>query len=345
MAKSSCCCPPNRTLFESVEQPPVQIKETTSVIDFDNRLDHLLARIGWNRQGHLVEPGLYKIGAPTADSPVFVTANYTLSFDVLRSSLTGLNAYILVLDTKGVNVWCAAGKGTFGTDELIARIEQTRLPEIVKHRKLILPQLGAVGVAAHIVKKRSGFSVEYGPVRANDIPEFMRLGSATKEMRRVTFTLMERLAVVPVEFKNYFMPLLGFTLVMYLANGVLAAVATLSAFLAGIVIFPMLLPSLPMANFSLKGFLLGITVAALFSLLEITAGNTDLVQKTGWAIFYILALPPITSYLALNFTGSTTFTSVSGVKTEIAEYTPVMIKSFGAGMALMTALVLLKWVV
>jgi CO dehydrogenase/acetyl-CoA synthase gamma subunit (corrinoid Fe-S protein) len=71
----------------------------------------------------------------------------------------------LILDTKGINVWCAAGKGTFGTDELVSRISKTGLSKIILHRKLVLPQLGAPGVSAHEVTKQTGFSVVYGPVR------------------------------------------------------------------------------------------------------------------------------------------------------------------------------------
>jgi hypothetical protein len=82
----------------------------------------------------------------------------------------------LILDTKGINVWCAAGKGTFGTDELVGRILKTGLSEIVSHRKLVLPQLGAPGVSAHEVTKQTGFSVVYGPVRAKDIKAFLDSG-------------------------------------------------------------------------------------------------------------------------------------------------------------------------
>ena len=74
--------------------------KTTSTITARNKLDHFLARWRWNRAGHRVEPGLYELGGPGPDSPVFVTANYTLSFDALRSALAGLDAHILVLDTK-----------------------------------------------------------------------------------------------------------------------------------------------------------------------------------------------------------------------------------------------------
>ena len=99
---------------------PIEIRTTDSTITFANRLDHFLARWGINRMGHRVEPGLYRLGGPTAESLVFASANYTLSFDALRSALAGFNAYILVLDTKGINIWCAAGKGTFGTDEPVS---------------------------------------------------------------------------------------------------------------------------------------------------------------------------------------------------------------------------------
>ena len=121
------------------------ILKTTSTLTFANTLDHFLARWGWNRSGHRVEPGLYQLGEPTSDSPVFASANYTLSFDALRSALHGKNAWILVLDTKGINVWCAAGKGTFGTDELVRMIHLTDLPAIVSHRKIIVPQLWSPG--------------------------------------------------------------------------------------------------------------------------------------------------------------------------------------------------------
>ena len=98
---------------------------TTSTLTWRNYLDHILARCAVNRGGHRVAPGLYALRRPDADSPVLVTANYSLSFDALRSSRPGADAHILVRDTHGINVWCAAGKGTFGTTELL---ERTRVP-------------------------------------------------------------------------------------------------------------------------------------------------------------------------------------------------------------------------
>ena len=111
----------------------------------------VMVRWGINRDNYRVNPGLYAVGTPGQESDVFVTANYKLSFDALRKNLAGVNGWILVLDTKGVNVWCAAGKGTFGTKELVNRIKLVLLEKVVNHKRLILPQLGATGVAAHNV--------------------------------------------------------------------------------------------------------------------------------------------------------------------------------------------------
>ena len=68
-------------------------------------------RLGIGRDRYTVEPGLYAMGDPGPDSPVLATANYKLTFDHLRRAIRGRDAWILVLDTKGINVWCAAGKG------------------------------------------------------------------------------------------------------------------------------------------------------------------------------------------------------------------------------------------
>ena len=319
------------------------IRSTTSTITLANRWDHFLARWGVNRSGHRAEPGLYALGNPTADSPVFATANYTLSFDALRSALVGMDSYILVLDTFGINVWCAAGKGTFGTDELVRRIEATALDKVVNHRVLILPQLGAPGVAAHEVKKRSEFKVEYGPVRAADLPEYLKTHQATPEMRQVRFTLRDRLILIPVELVAVLLPMVIAAIVLLLIVGPLAAVGAVVAILAGVVLFPILLPWLPTRQFSTKGFILGGAVALPLALSAfLSEPDTALWLRVGWALAYLLGLPPVTAFLALNFTGSTTFTSKSGVKREMFAYIPVMAGMFGIGILLTIAFPLIR---
>jgi uncharacterized membrane protein len=315
--------------------PEPELIPTTSRLTAADRWDHLLARLGYRRDKHSVAAGLYSLGSPTPESPVLVTANYTLSFDALRSSLDGTDAYILVLDTKGINVWCAAGKGTFGTDEIVHRIVSTKLKDVVSHRKLILPQLGGPGVAAHEVKQRAGFRVEYGPVRAADLPEYLKTHKVTAEMRRVRFSFFDRLVLVPVEATSVLIPMLVAAVIFYFTGGWISSLAAVTAILGGVMLFPLLLPWLPTPNFSTKGFLLGGFAALPFAV-------SVFFRHPGWAwwrqaaqaLEFLLAMPAVTAFLALNFTGATTFTSRSGVRREIFAYIPAMAWSLGIGLLL-----------
>ena len=322
--------------------PPVN--HTTNQLTLSDHRDHLLARLGINRSGYIVEPGLHLLGSPTPDSPVFVTANYTLSFDALRSSLDdNMNCYILVLDTKGINVWCAAGKGTFGTGELVNRINITGLADKVNHRVLILPQLGATGVSAHEVKKLTGFRVEYGPVRAADLPEYLKTHKATPGMRRVQFNMIERLVLFPVELVKLLPYLLVISVILYFTSGPLAAAGAAAAVLAGVLLFPLLLPFIPTKDFSSKGFILGGLVAMPFAFASYQYGidTTQSLQITR-AIAPMMVMPPVTAFLSLNFTGSTTFTSVTGVRKEISTYTRLMVLMFASGVVTLIILAIIR---
>lgn len=298
-------------------------------------LGAIMVRWGINRSKYRISPGLYAVGAPDDSSDVFVTANYKLSFDHLRKSLTGISGWILVLDTKGINVWCAAGKGTFGTDELISRINDVSLGKIVKHRRIILPQLGATGVAAHKVKDASGFNVHYGPVRASDIRKFIDSGYiATGEMRKVTFNLDDRIKLIPNDFTFGIFYLLAVFVIFFLIsfigsggkpveiavnNGLKAILNIFLAYCAGIIITPLFLPYLPGRYFSAKGFVAG----ALIALILLLAGTTgsSIFENIAW----FMIIPVISSFMAMNFTGSSTYTSLSGVKKEMKTAVPLQI--------------------
>jgi hypothetical protein len=320
-----------------------KISPTTGTLTSHDRWDHFLARVGVRRGEHRVEPGLYALGNPSPDSPVFVSANYTLSFDALRSSLLGVDAYILVLDTQGINVWCAAGKGTFGTKEIVRRVIATRLGEVVSHRKLILPQLGAPGVAAHEVKKLTGFWVEYGPVRAADLPEYLKTHTATPEMRRVEFPLRDRMILIPVDIVQTFLPTLLAAVVLYILGGWVSSLAAVTAVFSGIVLFPILLPWLPTHNFSTKGFFLGFLAALPFAVLAFFRHpRWPWWLQLGQALEFLLAMPAVTAFISLNFTGSSTFTSRTGVKKEMFAYIPGMAWTFGSGILLTLVLVFVR---
>jgi len=308
------------------------IAKTTSRITSSDKFQHVLARVGLRRNRFRIQSGLYALGKPDRESNVFVTANYGLSFDKLREALAGIDCYILVLDTKGINVWCAAGKGTFGTDELIHQIENTKLEEHVIKRQLILPQLGASGVAAHEVEKRTGFKVEYGPVRAEDIPEYLRMHEATPQMRLVRFDLRDRLILVPIELTHMILPTLFFMALLYFLSGPIPAIAALTIMVAGLMLFPVIIPWLPTPNFSTKGFILGSVLALPFFLIVLfTAPAVAWWKNLGQAFPYLLVMPSLVAFITLNYTGATPSTSKSGVAREIFSYFPVMFWIFCAG--------------
>ena len=326
-------------------QDTAEIKQVTSKLSFSDYWDHTKARWRYKRSKHRVKPGLYSIGNPDQESPVFVTANYTLSFDSLRKGLKEIDSYILVLDTKGINVWCAAGKGTFGTDELVNRIDETNLKSVVKHRKLILPQLGAPGVAAHLVKQKSGFNVEFGPVRAKDIVDYIKFGKVSTDMRKVNFNLLDRLTLIPVEIVGYSIPLFLLTIIFYLIGGMMLGLGVAVSILTAVILFPILLPWLPTHNFSTKGFILGLIATLPFGIhFLISAANGEVGINIMWAISYLLLLPTITSFITLNFTGATTFTSRSGVKREIYTFIPKMAWMFGGGLLLAVSLRIVNFI-
>jgi len=289
-------------------------------------------RWGLGRSRYRVAPGLYAVGTPNASSPVLVSANYKLSFDVLRRDTAGLDAWILVIDTKGINVWCAAGKGTFGTAEIVSRVRQVRLDEVVDHRTLIVPQLGAVGVAAHEVKKGCGFTVSYGPVRAVDIKAFLAAGNrATPQMRRVTFTTWERFILTPVELTVFWKKILWTMLGLFVVGGIGPSVFSfgaawsrggaaigvgLAGLLTGCILVPTLLPWIPGRAFAVKGALAGLAISLL--LLGLTAP-----WGFGSGLAALLGLCAVASFAAMNFTGSSTFTSPTGVEKEMRQAIPM----------------------
>jgi hypothetical protein len=298
----------------------------------------LKVRCGIGRNNYKIKPGLYAVGDPDDSSPVLVSANYKLTFDSLRKELKGMDCYLLILDTKGVNVWCAAGKGTFGTEELLNRIKKTKLADVVSHKKLILPQLGAPGICAHNVKRRSGFEVIYGPVRAADIKAFIAADmEATDEMRKVRFTMRDRTVLTPMEFIPAMkLSLLVFGL-LFLANliasrpfGIEDLAIYMGAVVFGTIITPILLPFIPVRAFSLKGWILGLlwTIYALWAFGWL---QDDMITAAGYLFF----LPSLSAYFAMNFTGASTYTSFSGVMKEMKAAVPFIIVTVIIGIVLL----------
>jgi len=324
-----------------------QVEQVATKLTKKDLFSNIKVRWSIGRMDYTVMPGLYAVGKPNENSDVYVSCNFKLSFDHLRRALHGLDAWILVLDTKGINVWCAAGKGTFGTQELAFRIKEYQLEKVVNHKKVIIPQLGATGVSAYKTKEEAGFMVIYGPIKADDIPAFVANGyKATPEMRKINFNLWERAKLVPVElfYAKYYLILVpaiffilsglnanGFSVDSSWSNGGRAVLNLCVAYLSGCVLTPILLPFIPFRGFSLKGVVMGGLMAIL--LLYFNLLGTNIFEILSW----FLIIGGISSFMAMNFTGASTFTSLSGVQKEMKISLPVQI--FG------TAIGFIGWIV
>lgn len=287
-------------------------------------------RWGIGRTDYIIPPGLYAVGHPDEDSPVIVTANYKMSYDIVRCHLEGQNVWILILETFGINVWCAAGKGSFGTKELINRIQQSGLSQVVKHKELILPILGAPGVAAHVVTKNTGFRVHYATLRAEDLPEYLDSRITTEQMKELTFSLRERAVLIPVDAVQKLVSSLPALVILLLCGwwinsfsaGISACFAFLGAVLSGTVLTPLLLPWIPGKSFSLKGVQMGLTWSLLWYLT--TSYNLTSIEIIGT----VLAFTSVSAWCAFGFTGSTPFTSLSGVRKELRFTLPISAGGF-----------------
>lgn len=322
------------------------IHKIATTLDRQDLTGSIKARWGVGRMNYSVTPGLYAVGNPSHSSAVLVSANYKLSFDYLRRELGGLDLWILVLDTKGINVWCAAGKGSFGTAELIRMVSNSRLGELISHRTLVLPQLAAPGVSAHRIRKEIGFKVVYGPVRAADIPAFLKTGNkADQSMRHPSFNLFDRLTLTTIELVALFKPLVFLTVFLFLLNLISLLLSDgnfipallleqtfsdLAPFiisaLIGTILVPALLPYIPGRALAWKGWVLGIVWALIYT--------TIIATPAGWlqTTAYFLTLPVIPAFLGMNFTGSTTYTSLSGVVKEMNYALPLIIISASLGL-------------
>ncbi len=137
--------------------------------------------------------GLIEIGHPGRGSPVLLTGNFRLTVERVKRALAGIDAYLLVANSRGVNVWCAATGGLLTDHEVVTVLKASGIENRVAHRQVVLPQLAATGIDGKVVQHRTGWRVVWGPVRADALPAFLGNGfAASRAMRTVTFPWPQR---------------------------------------------------------------------------------------------------------------------------------------------------------
>lgn len=160
-----------------------------------------LRYIGVNVAGTLLrgfpfpcKTGIVKIGEPDRNSPVLLTCNFSVTVERVKRALKGIDCYLLVANSRGINVWCAAAGGHFTNHDVISALKTSGIEELVEHRNVILPQLAAAGIDGRVIQERAGWNVIWGPVYAKNIPDFLKNNfKKSPEMREVKFPLMQRI--------------------------------------------------------------------------------------------------------------------------------------------------------
>jgi len=237
------------------------------------------------------KPGLRQIGSPDKNSPVLITANFELTVRMVVETLKrdGINAWLLVANTKGINVWCAAGGDHFSTDTVITALKSSKIERMVVHKRLILPQLCASGVNIHSLKKRSGWQGRFGPVDIKHLAAWLQSGrpNPPAEHRRVLFPLKDRLVMgINLGFNTLLFAILPLLLVSYWLPGFWWK--SLLLIFAAAILNCLLVFKLPGKPGLQKGLALGGTAAVLFTLIALAVLRLPVINLTGWLIWIII---------------------------------------------------------
>ena len=223
-----------------------------------------------------IEPGVYKSGNPDKNAPIIVTANYLYTYIKVMRNLEDVDAWVLVVDSNGINVWCAARGDDFGNSQLIDAVKATGIHQYTSSRVLILPQLAAGGVSKPDLPentKEFPFRIKYGPVWSNDLKEYLKSEPKKKpeRMKRAKFTLSHRIraGITHTTFllrKVFLIPLF----ILFFTLGFLDYVNIFNKFwmigdLFVWILFPNLLLTFfyPIANFTRKFIIKSILFGAL----------------------------------------------------------------------------------
>ena len=226
---------------------------------------------------------------------------------------------------------------------------------MVAHRRIIVPQLGAVGVNGAEVQKKTGFRVYFGPVQAKDIPSYVEAGyKKTREMSTIRFPMMDRIILTPMEINpaiKKFPWFAGGMLILFglepsgilfknaWSGGMPFLALGLITIFAGAFLTPVLLPFAPSRSFAIKGWIIGLlSMAAIEPHFGPAVRGEILLLVASWLFF-----PAMSSYIALQFTGSTTFTGMSGVKKELKIGIPLYLSAAGISLVLLVIYKIREW--
>ena len=121
-----------------------------------------------------VQSKIYEIGEPDENSPVMFTTNFSLTYYTVESDVEAsrISSYILVVDTEGTSVLTAYSGDKLNEKTVAKAMQENKLDELVKHRKLIIP--GYIAVLSGKLQEEAGWDIMVGPRESSMIPKYLQ---------------------------------------------------------------------------------------------------------------------------------------------------------------------------
>ena len=122
-----------------------------------------------------VDPGVYDFNSPTADSPMMVTTNFSLTYFSVAGELDGggMPAWLLICDAEGMSVLTAWAAGKFDAETIAKAVKTFGAGDKIAHKKITLPGHVAV-LSGELEEELPGWQIQVGPREAVDIPAYLK---------------------------------------------------------------------------------------------------------------------------------------------------------------------------
>jgi len=123
-----------------------------------------------------VSPGLYEINGPTAEAPLLVTTNFSLTYFSVAGEVEGAGrpAWLLITDAEGMSVLTAWAAGKFDAEQIAKAVKTFDVPNKIAHKKIVLPGFVAT-ISGELEDELPGWEVRVGPREAVDLPAYLKV--------------------------------------------------------------------------------------------------------------------------------------------------------------------------
>jgi acetyl-CoA decarbonylase/synthase complex subunit gamma len=126
-----------------------------------------------------VEQKIYEIGEPTADAPLMITTNFSLTYFIVSGEVENskVPSRLAVMDCEGLSVLTAWAAGKFTAAKISTFILESGIGDQISTKELILPGQVAI-LSGALEDKLEGWKITVGPREANAIPTYLKGRSA-----------------------------------------------------------------------------------------------------------------------------------------------------------------------